>query len=275
MRASHTLTEPDEAVVAGSRAELDAAAELSARSVESGDRLVESGDRLVESGDRLVELVETTPAAGFATPSVAVLDYGSGNLHSVSRALEAAGAKVVLTADADTCLAADGLLVPGVGAFAACMDGLAAVGGPQLILRRLAAKRAVLGICVGHQVLFALGVEHGDPAPGVGVLPGVVERLDAVPLPHMGWNTVQPPIASAMFAGVEGERFYFVHSYGVHEVPDWPQNARITWAEHGGDRFIAAVEQGPLWSTQFHPEKSGDAGARLLRNWLDTLRRES
>jgi len=223
----------------------------------------------------LVELVETTPAAGFATPSVAVLDYGSGNLHSVTRALEAAGAKVVLTADADTCLAADGLLVPGVGAFAACMDGLAAVGGPQLILRRLAAKRAVLGICVGHQVLFALGVEHGDPAPGVGVLPGVVERLDAVPLPHMGWNTVQPPIASAMFAGVEGERFYFVHSYGVHEVPDWPQNARITWAEHGGDRFIAAVEQGPLWSTQFHPEKSGDAGARLLRNWLDTLRRES
>jgi glutamine amidotransferase len=205
---------------------------------------------------------------------VVVLDYGSGNLHSATRALVAAGADVHLTADPDAALAADGLVVPGVGAFAACMDGLAAVHGPRLILRRLAAHKPVLGICVGHQVLFSLGVEHGDPAPGVGVLPGVVEQLDARPLPHMGWNTVTPPAASAMFAGVESERFYFVHSYGVHEVPDWPANARITWAEHGGDRFIAAVEQGPLWSTQFHPEKSGAAGARLLVNWLDTLPRE-
>jgi len=210
-----------------------------------------------------------------ARPTVAVLDYGSGNLHSATRALEAAGADVVLTADADVCLAADGLVVPGVGAFAACMDGLIAVGGPQLVLRRLEAHRPVLGICVGHQVLFSLGVEHGEPVPGIGVLPGVVEELDAVPLPHMGWNTVAPPTASAMLAGVEDQRFYFVHSYGVHEVPDWPANARITWAEHGGDRFIAAVEQGPLWSTQFHPEKSGEAGGRLLRNWLGTLRKES
>ncbi|HOC12426.1 MAG TPA: imidazole glycerol phosphate synthase subunit HisH [Propionicimonas sp.] len=208
-------------------------------------------------------------------PLVAVLDYGSGNLHSVVRALVAAGAEVVLTSDPDACLAAEGLVVPGVGAFAACMDGLASVGGPQLILRRLAAKRPVLGICVGHQVLFALGVEHGEPTPGVGVLPGVVAELAAVPLPHMGWNRVEPPTASAMFAGVEHERFYFVHSYGVHEVPDWPGTARISWAEHGGDRFIAAVEQGALWSTQFHPEKSGAAGARLLRNWLGTLRKES
>jgi len=208
-------------------------------------------------------------------PTVAVLDYGSGNLHSATRALAAAGAEVVLTADTEACLAADGLVVPGVGAFAACMDGLIAVGGPQLVLRRLEAHRPVLGICVGHQVLFSLGVEHGDPVPGIGVLPGVVEELDAVPLPHMGWNTVTPPTASAMFTGVEDQRFYFVHSYGVHEVPDWPANARITWAEHGGDRFIAAVEQGPLWSTQFHPEKSGEAGGRLLRNWLGTLRKES
>ena len=208
-------------------------------------------------------------------PTVAVLDYGSGNLHSATRALEAAGADVVLTADTEVCLAADGLVVPGVGAFAACMDGLIAVGGPQLVLRRLEAHRPVLGICVGHQVLFSLCVEHGEPVPGIGVLPGVVEELDAVPLPHMGWNTVMPPTASAMFAGVEDQRFYFVHSYGVHEVPDWPANARITWAEHGGDRFIAAVEQGPLWSTQFHPEKSGEAGGRLLRNWLGTLRKES
>lgn len=207
-------------------------------------------------------------------PRVVVLDYGSGNVHSATRALAAAGADVELTADPAAALAADGLVVPGVGAFAACMDGLAGVGGPRLILQRLAARKPVLGICVGHQVLFSLGVEHGEPTPGVGVLPGVVAELDAVPLPHMGWNTVSPPAASAMFAGVEGERFYFVHSYGVHEVPDWPADALITWAEHGGDRFIAAVEQGPLWSTQFHPEKSGAAGGRLLRNWLHTLSRE-
>ncbi|MCA0306923.1 MAG: imidazole glycerol phosphate synthase subunit HisH [Actinobacteria bacterium] len=207
-------------------------------------------------------------------PRVVVLDYGSGNLHSATRALEAAGADVTLSADPAVALAADGLVVPGVGAFSACMDGLVGVGGPQLILRRLAARKPVLGICVGHQVLFSLGVEHGDPTPGIAVLPGVVEELDAVPLPHMGWNTVEPPAASAMFAGIEHERFYFVHSFGVHEVPDWPGNARITWTRHGGDRFIAAVEQGPLWSTQFHPEKSGAAGARLLRNWLDTLPRE-
>jgi glutamine amidotransferase len=177
----------------------------------------------------------------------------------------------VLTADEAACVAADGLVVPGVGAFAACMAGLVAVGGQRIVTRRLADSRPVLGICVGHQVMFARGVEHGEPTPGLGVLPGVVERLDAVPLPHMGWNTVQPPEGSAMFAGVAGERFYFVHSYGVHETPDWPADALITWTGHGGDRFIAAVEHGPLWTTQFHPEKSGTAGARLLANWIERL----
>lgn len=210
-----------------------------------------------------------------AAPRVVVLDYGSGNLHSATRALAEAGAEVTLTADAGQAARADGLVVPGVGAFAACMAQLSAVGGDLIIAERIAAEHPLLGICVGHQVLFSLGVEHGEAIPGIGVLPGVVERLDAVPLPHMGWNTVAPPTASAMFAGVEAERFYFVHSYGVHEVPDWPANARITWTEHGGDRFIAAVEQGPLWSTQFHPEKSGAAGGRLLRNWLDSVERGS
>lgn len=200
---------------------------------------------------------------------VAVLDYGSGNVHSATRAVAAAGAEVVLTADPEVCRTADGLVVPGVGAFAACMAGLAAVDGQAIIAERLGESRPVLGICVGHQVLFSLGIEHGTPADGLGVLPGVVERLDALPLPHMGWNTVSPPPGSTMFAGIEDERFYFVHSYAVREFDEG--RAKVTWTEHGGDRFVAAVEDGILWSTQFHPEKSGAAGARLLRNWIDTL----
>jgi len=204
---------------------------------------------------------------------VAVLDYGSGNVHSATRAVAAAGAEVVLTSDPEVCLAADGLLVPGVGAFAACMDGLVAVGGPELIRRRLLAGGPVLGICVGHQVLFDSGVEHGTQAVGLGLLPGVVEELVAKPLPHMGWNTVQVAAGSAMFAGVEDQRFYFVHSYGVHNGAGWPPEALASYTEHGGDRFVAAVEAGLLWSTQFHPEKSGAAGARLLRNWIATLGR--
>ncbi len=200
---------------------------------------------------------------------VAVLDYGSGNVHSATRAVAAAGAEVVLTADPDVCASADGLVVPGVGAFAACMAGLVAVDGPAIIARRLRESRPVLGICVGHQVLFDLGIEHGTPADGLRLLPGVVERLDALPLPHMGWNTVSPPAGSVMFAGVEDERFYFVHSYAVRAFDEG--RAAVTWTEHGGDRFVAAVEDGILWSTQFHPEKSGAAGARLLRNWIGTL----
>jgi imidazole glycerol-phosphate synthase subunit HisH len=206
---------------------------------------------------------------------VAVLDYGSGNLHSATRALAAAGAEVVLSADVATCLEADGLVVPGVGAFAACMAGLLGVGGPQIVRQRLEAGRPVLGICVGHQVMFNAGVEHGSNEPGLGMLPGVVSELVAKPLPHMGWNTVEVAPGSVMFAGVEGERFYFVHSYGVHAGADWPADALASYAEHGGDRFLAAVERGPLWTTQFHPEKSGAAGARLLVNWIATLGKDA
>ena len=202
-------------------------------------------------------------------PRVAVLDYGSGNLHSVTRALAAAGADVVLISDAAVCAEADGLVVPGVGAFAACMEGLMAVGGPAIVAARLKAERPVFGICVGHQVMFGLGVEHDIPVEGLGVLPGVVEELHALPLPHMGWNTVEPPADTRMFAGVADERFYFVHSYGVRRCSEAPSH--VAWSEHGGDRFVAAVEAGPLWTTQFHPEKSGAAGARLLRNWVSTL----
>lgn len=205
-------------------------------------------------------------------PRVVVLDYGSGNLHSATRALVAAGADVLLTSDVGAARAADGLVVPGVGAFAACMAGLLAVGGPALIRSRVAEGRPVLGICVGHQVMFGHGVEHGHDAAGVGVLPGSVERLHSERLPHMGWNTVEPPTDTQLFAGLAGQRFYFVHSFGVRTADRLADGARVTLAEHGGDRFIAGVELGALSTTQFHPEKSGPAGAALLRNWIATLR---
>jgi imidazole glycerol-phosphate synthase subunit HisH len=202
--------------------------------------------------------------------TVVVLDYGSGNIRSAERAVARAGAEVTVTTDTRLATAADGLVVPGVGAFAACMAGLVAIGGPEIIATRLAAGRPTLAICVGHQVLFEAGIEHGLRAEGCNIWPGLVERLQAERLPHMGWNTIQAPGGSLLFARVASERFYFVHSYGVRALPAAPDR-RITWAEHGGDRFVAAVEEGALWSTQFHPEKSGDAGARLIRNWVGTL----
>lgn len=204
-----------------------------------------------------------------------MLDYGSGNVRSVVRALERTGAEVELTADFTAGLEADGLVVPGVGAFRACMDQLRSVKGDRLIGRRLAGGRPVLGICVGMQVLFEHGSEHGVETDGCAEWPGLVERLQAPVVPHMGWNTLEVPAETRLFAGLEAERFYFVHSYGVR---DWTLETHgrtaaplVTWAEHGGDRFVAAVENGPLSATQFHPEKSGDAGAALLRNWVETL----
>ncbi|HEY0902439.1 MAG TPA: imidazole glycerol phosphate synthase subunit HisH [Marmoricola sp.] len=213
------------------------------------------------------------------SPSVTVLDYGSGNLRSAVRALERAGAEVTLTADKRSALDADGLVVPGVGAFAACMSGLRSVKGPEVIGRRLAGGRPVLGICVGMQVLFEHGVEHGVTTAGCGEWPGTVERIQAPVVPHMGWNTVEVPDGSTLFTGIEAERFYFVHSYGVRDwtlvTNDRTRAPLVTWAEHGGDRFVAAVENGPLTATQFHPEKSGDAGARLLANWVADLREKA
>ena len=198
------------------------------------------------------------------------------------RALERAGADVTLTADKAAALEADGLVVPGVGAYAACMAGLNAVKGPEIIGRRLAGGRPVLGICVGMQVLFEHGVEHGVTTEGCGEWPGTVSRLEAPVVPHMGWTTVDVPAGTSLFAGVEGERFYFVHSYGARSwdlvTNDRTRAPLVTWTETGpdqerGDRFVAAVENGPLSATQFHPEKSGDAGARLLRNWVGSLKR--
>lgn len=208
------------------------------------------------------------------SPRVVVLDYGFGNVRSAVRALERAGADVELTADQGAALEADGLVVPGVGAFAAVMAGLRAVRGDQIVDRRLAGGRPVLGICVGMQVMFEAGDEHGVRSDGLGEWPGVVDRLTAPVVPHMGWSTVQPPQDTALFRGIADQRFYFVHSYAARSFPELGGGRlappRVTWAEHG-ERFVAAVENGPLAATQFHPEKSGDAGAALLRNWLGTL----
>lgn len=207
--------------------------------------------------------------------TVVVLDYGSGNVRSAVRALEAAGAEVELTADPQKIVAADGLVVPGVGAYASVMEQLTATGSLRWIGRRIAGGLPVLGICVGHQVFFEEGVEHGVKTEGIGEWPGKVERLQSDVIPHMGWNTVRPPEGSKLFAGIEDERFYFVHSYAVQKWEfDVTQPAmtppQVTWSTHGTP-FVAAVENGPLSAVQFHPEKSGDAGAQLLRNWLGTL----
>lgn len=210
------------------------------------------------------------------TKKVVVFDYGFGNVRSAERALARAGADVEITRDYDKAMDADGLLVPGVGAFSACMQGLKDARGDWIIGRRLSGGRPVMGICVGMQILFERGIEHGVETEGLDEWPGTVGPLQAPIVPHMGWNTVDAPADSQAFAGLdEDARFYFVHSYAAH---DWSLEVtnplikapKVTWATHG-ERFVAAVENGALWATQFHPEKSGDAGAQLLTNWIETL----
>ena len=196
---------------------------------------------------------------------IAILDYGSGNLRSAQRAFETSGREVVITSDYQVALNADGLVVPGVGAFAACMEGLITVRGDQIVRERIAAARPTLGICVGMQILFSQGLEHGFH-PGVGIWNATVEKLEAPILPHMGWNTVKAGAGSQLFNGVEEESFYFVHSYAVKN----PVGAISTLSNYGED-FLAAVEDGAIAATQFHPEKSGDAGLHLIKNWVQTL----
>ena len=207
--------------------------------------------------------------------SVVVLDYGSGNLRSAQRALERVGADVEVTSDRAAAMAADGLVVPGVGAFEACMTGLRAIDGDEIIAERVAAGRPVLGVCVGMQILFARGVEFGVQSTGCGQWPGAVTRLDAPVIPHMGWNIVDAAPGSRLFKGIDADtRFYFVHSYAAlcskDQTWEGDPGALLTWATHNV-RFLAAVEDGPLSATQFHPEKSGDAGATLLANWVEAL----
>lgn len=196
---------------------------------------------------------------------IAILDYGSGNLRSAQRAFENTGREVVITSDFDLALNADGLVVPGVGAFAACMEGLRAVRGEVIVRERVAAGRPTLGICVGMQILFSQGVEHGNHS-GVGIWSAKVEKLNAPILPHMGWNTVNVAAQSQLLKGLETQSFYFVHSYAVKQV-----SAPIVSTAHHGEDFIAAIEDGVVSATQFHPEKSGEAGLQLIRNWVDTL----
>lgn len=196
---------------------------------------------------------------------IAILDYGSGNLRSAQRAFETSGREVVITSDYLVALNADGLVVPGVGAFAACMEGLITVRGDQIVRERIAAARPTLGICVGMQILFSQGLEHGVHS-GVGIWNATVEKLEAPILPHMGWNTVKAGAGSQLFTGVEEESFYFVHSYAVKN----PVGAISTLSNYG-EYFLAAVEDGAIAATQFHPEKSGDAGLHLIKNWVETL----
>ncbi|MBB2955209.1 glutamine amidotransferase [Bifidobacterium commune] len=231
--------------------------------------------------------------------TVVVFDYGYGNVRSMMRALDHVGLDSILTSDSKQALEADGLVVPGVGAFAACMDGLQAIHGGQIILDRLAAGRPVLGVCVGLQVMFAQGVEGGTSTHGLGVVDGSVNLLDADVIPHMGWNTVEEPEGSVLLNGLENDRFYFVHSYAamearipgespklVEEDADLESDGyrghaqpsitdvgtqKVGWCNYGRSRFVASYERGPLSLTQFHPEKSGEAGAHLLCNWAATL----
>lgn len=197
---------------------------------------------------------------------IAILDYGSGNVRSAERAFALTGHKTVITADPEICLQSDGLVVPGVGAFGACMEQLRAAGGEEIIAERVALGRPLLGICVGMQILFQSGSEKGGHA-GVGTFAGEITQLNAPLLPHIGWNHVKAAPASLLFRGLENESFYFVHSYAAKLAVDGSLNS---WCEYG-EEFLAAVERGPISAVQFHPEKSGTVGARLIANWAEQL----
>jgi glutamine amidotransferase len=216
------------------------------------------------------------------TKKVVVLDYGSGNLRSAQRALERVGGDVEVTADLGAAAEADGLVVPGVGAYAACMAGIDGLGAGPVIADRVRDGRPVLGICVGMQILFTAGEEHGVATKGLGLVPGTVVRLDAPVVPHMGWNVVTWPAGSRLGAGLgagtslgpgraDGTRFYFVHSYAALPGPALDDAGFAVATATHGSAFVAAVENGSLCATQFHPEKSGDAGATLLANWVSQL----
>lgn len=201
---------------------------------------------------------------------IAILDYGSGNLRSAQRAFETTGMEVVVTSDRTVAIEAAGLVVPGVGAFQSCMNGLLGIGGDAIIRERYSRQRPTLGICIGMQIFFSEGLEPSrerpGSTPGVGIWQGSVSKLNAPVLPHMGWNTVKTPTDSILFNGIEEESFYFVHSYAAKEAV----GQHVSWTEYG-ETFVSAIEDGVMSATQFHPEKSGSAGLTLIRNWTKTL----
>ena len=201
-------------------------------------------------------------------PPVALLDYGVGNLHSAAKALDRAGAEVRVVPTVAEAAGAAGLVVPGVGAYGACLTGLGSAGGAAAVATWLEGGRPLLGICVGMQLLFEAS-EEGPVADGVGVVPGKIRRLTGpVKIPHIGWDEVTVRPGSRLFAGLgDGTRFYFVHSY----APEADGEAVAAVCDYGG-RFAAAVEHGNLFGTQFHPEKSGAAGLTLLANFVNQVR---
>ncbi|MEJ0014759.1 MAG: imidazole glycerol phosphate synthase subunit HisH [Actinomycetota bacterium] len=197
---------------------------------------------------------------------IAILDYGSGNLRSAQRAFALTGHETVVTSDPEICRKSDGLVVPGVGAYSACMKQLIAAGGESIISTRVAEGKPMIGICVGEQILFESGTEKGKHA-GLGIFNGEVSQIDAPILPHIGWNNVSANPSSILFDGLVNESFYFVHSFAAKKAVDGALNS---WCEYG-ENFLAAVERGPISAVQFHPEKSGAVGARLISNWARTL----
>jgi glutamine amidotransferase len=211
---------------------------------------------------------------------VVIFDYGFGNVRSAQRAFSYVGARVEITADPETALKAHGVVIPGVGSFAACMQGFRAARGEEIVRERLENSQPVFGICVGHQIMFESSTEgvaqNNALISGLGVLQGQVQQLPAETVPHIGWNAVERTPQSALFNQIDDPHFYFVHSYAVlqnaHklgvEVADAPN---FFYTEHEDCRFVAAVEYGALFGTQFHPEKSGRAGLQLIDNWVKRL----
>ena len=197
---------------------------------------------------------------------IAILDYGSGNLRSAERAFAESGAEVVVTSDKKVAEKASALVVPGVGAFGACINQLRNINGEEIIADTIASGKKIFGICVGMQILFQESTEKGKHS-GLGIINGSIDLLDAPVLPHIGWNTVDGGEGISFFSGIENEFFYFVHSYGVPTVTHKDGIVTSTY----GSTFIAAIEYENIFATQFHPEKSGSAGLRLISNWIKTL----
>ena len=209
-----------------------------------------------------------------AAPLIAVVDYGMGNRRSVEKALEHVGARAVITRDHDVLAAADGLVVPGVGAFPRAMRNLQELGLADLIVERASSGAPVLGVCLGMQVLFERSVEF-EPTAGLGLIAGEVTRLRAngLPLPHIGWNRVEFTRSSPLTASLpaDGAHFYHVHSL----VPRPAGDDDVLAISEYGERFVTAVQRSSVFGVQFHPEKSSTHGLALLRNFASVCARHA